>query len=398
MVTKARSLRAVEQRTAQMTCHPGGFEAVDRRIADNTFGKVLPRLRVADLVACLHRLVKAEQQRGHLEPTRLPFGAVAIDGKHVATLRWHDLCRVLALAPGEATAAQVRELLAARYPQAQLCEPAQGLPYALLRVHTVTLTSAEAAPCVHLRPIAGQTNEVGSMVPLLEELAAAYGRSGLVQVVTTDAGNTSLEAAGRVVGLGWDYFCQFKSEHGDLHKEALRVLGQRRARQADASYDDTQNGLVVTYRLFRHDLSSQGWLAWTHARQLVRVQRTTENPTTGEKTVGDRYYVSSKSPDALPPRQALSLSRAHWRCEDETHWTADAELAGDRRRLAWSRHPNGLLVVSVLRMIALAILAVARRLTRFAHTRETPSWAQVAEHFLLQLCGSILQTAAFDLP
>jgi hypothetical protein len=157
---------------------------------------------------------------------------------------------------------------------------------------------AEAAPCVHLRPIAGQTNEVGSMVPLLDELAAAYGRCRLVQVVTTDAGNTSLEAASRVVALDWDDFCQFKSEHGELHTEALRVLGQRRAHQADASYHDTQNGRVV----------------------------------------------------------------------------------------------------SVLRMIALAILAVARRLTRFAHTRETPSWAQVAEHFLIQLCGSILQTAAFDLP
>ena len=46
--------------------------------------------------------------------------------------------------------------------------------------------------------------------------------------------------------------------------------------------------------------------------------------------------------------------------------------------------------------MALAILAVARRLSRFGHTDETPSWTQVAEHFLLQLCGSILQTEAFD--
>ena len=30
-------------------------------------------------------------------------------------------------------------------------------------------------------------------------------------------------------------------------------------------------------------------------------------------------------------------------------------------------------------------------------SQETPSWAQVAEHFLLQLCGSILETEAFDI-
>ena len=47
-------------------------------------------------------------------------------------------------------------------------------------------------------------------------------------------------------------------------------------------------------------------------------------------------------------------------------------------------------------MIAIAILAMARRLSRMGYSRETPSWAQVAEHFLLQLCGSILDTEAFD--
>ncbi len=60
----------------------------------------------------------------------------------------------------------------------------------------------------------------------------------------------------------------------------------------------------------------------------------------------------------------------------------------DRRRLAWSRHPQGSLVVSALRMTALCILAVARKLSRFGYSEETPSWGQVAEHFLLQLCAS----------
>ena len=47
-------------------------------------------------------------------------------------------------------------------------------------------------------------------------------------------------------------------------------------------------------------------------------------------------------------------------------------------------------------MMALAILSVARRLSRNGYTRETPSWATVAEHFLLALCGPTLQMAAFD--
>jgi hypothetical protein len=34
-------------------------------------------------------------------------------------------------------------------------------------------------------------------------------------------------------------------------------------------------------------------------------------------------------------------------------------------------------------MMALAILATARRLSRMEYSKESPSWAQVAEHFLL---------------
>jgi predicted transposase YbfD/YdcC len=396
IVTMARSLRKLEERTVQIIHKCGHWMGLARRIADNTFGKLLPRLRIANLVACLHRLVKAEHRRGNLKPTRLPVGTVAIDGKNVATLRWHDLCRVLELEPADTSPDQVKALFAERFPEAQICVPEHGEPYALMRVHTVTLISSAAAVCVHQRPIAGHTNEIGSMPALLAELKAAYGRTGLFQLITTDAGNTSLKVADTIVAYGLDYFGQIKSGHGELHAEALRVLGQRRKQRAHATYSDQQNGQLVTYHLWRHDLSDQGWLDWRHARQLIRVQRTAQNLNTGKTTVGNRYYVSSQSPDPLGPKTALDISRAHWRCENCTHWTADAELQEDRHRLAWSRHPHGVLVVSALRMMALFILAVARLLTRMVYTHETPTWAQVAEHFVLQLCASTLRTEAFD--
>jgi hypothetical protein len=396
MVTRARSLRVAEQRSAAMAQKYEHWLGIEKRIADNTFGKVLPKLGFAAVLPCLHRLIKAEHRRGNLEPSRLTVGTVAIDGKNVGTLHWHDLCRVLSLNAQEASAAQVKERLCEEYPEAQLCIPEHGEPYALIRAHTVTLVSSEAAPCIHLRSIAGSTNEIGSMAELLDELRAIYGRSRLFRRITTDAGNTSLAAMSKIVKHGWHYFAQIKCEHKDLHAEAERLLGDRRRQRSHASRSDTQNGKVVTYHLWRYDLTEHGWLLWTHARQLLRVQRIAEDPATGKKSVGNRYYVSSETIDELPPTAALKVSRAHWRCEDETHWTADAQMQEDRRRLTWSRHPNGILVVSVLRMIAIAILAIARRLSRMGYSRETPSWAQVAEHFLLELCGSILDTKAFD--
>jgi len=397
MVTRARSLRAAEQRTAGMALKHGRFLGIESRIADNSFGKMLPRLELNALVGCLHRLVKAEHRRGNLAPCHLALGTVAIDGKNAGTVRWHDLCRIFGLEPQAASVLEVRARLAARYPEAQLCVPGHGEPYALMRMHTVTLISSAAATGVHLRPVMGSTNEIGSMVELLDELAGAYGRTRLFGRITTDSGNTSHLAMSTAIGHGWHYFAQMKSDVGDIYAEAKRLLGRRPRQRAHATYSDAQNGKAVTYYLWCYDLGEQGWLKWTHARQLMRVQRVTEDLVSGKKTVGNRYYISSEMPAALGPRVALSVSRAHWRCENETHWTADAEMREDRRRLAWSRHPNGILVVALLRMIAIAILAMARRLSRMGGSHETPSWAQVAEHFFLLLCGSTLDTKAFDL-
>lgn len=396
VVTASRSLRDVENRTGQLAAKSGASWGITGKIADNTFGKVLPRVDHGDLRDGLVRMVKAEHRRGNLRPTVLPVGTIAIDGKNVATLRWHDLCRVLKLEPEKATPEQVKALLAQRYPEVQFCRPQQGLPYALARVHTVTMTSSDAAVCLYQRPTLGHTNEIGSMPKLLAELHGAYGRTALITMVTTDAGNTSLKVAGLIVGSHWDYFLQIKSEHGDLYEEAVAALGSLAEDQAGWTDVDTQNGKVVTSHLWQHDLEGQGWLNWTHARQLVRIQRTVEDPASGEVTVGQRYYVTNKTPQELSAKACGKNSRAHWRCENETHWTADTELQEDRRKLAWSRHPKGVFIASLLRRIATNILAVARQLSRLGHSCEKPTWHQVAEHFFLVHCASILETEAFD--
>jgi len=160
MVSLARSLRMVEQRTEQMRRKLGRWMGVCGRIADNTFGKVLPRLAVEELMACLHRLVKAEHRRGNLKPTQLPWGTVAVDGKNVATIHWPDMLRILKLEPETATVKQGAKRFAKRFPLAQVVTPETGTPYALVRVHTVTLISSDAAVCVHQRPIAGRTGAV----------------------------------------------------------------------------------------------------------------------------------------------------------------------------------------------------------------------------------------------
>ena len=84
----------------------------------------------------------------------------------------------------------------------------------------MTLISSAAAPCIHQRAIPGCTNENGAMPDLIDETLRIYGRSKMVEMFTTDAGNTSLKVAKKLIKKGYAYFMQFKAEHGNLEKEA----------------------------------------------------------------------------------------------------------------------------------------------------------------------------------
>ena len=398
MVSDARGLRGAETRTEQIAAkHEGGWLGIAQRIADNTFGAVLRWLPTSDLVASLHRMAKAEHRRGNLHPVVLTVPTAAIDGKNTATLRWHDLCRLAGRDKLQASVEDIKEMFRRRFPQVQICVPSHGEPYGLIRSHTVTLVSSLAAYGLHIRNIPGQTNEIGALPETLRELHAAYGRTNIIQMLTTDAGNTSLPTHTLIVNAyNWDYFSQIKSEHGAIYSQATRALGSKSVDTADATQTQQREGRDVTYHLWRCDLTAAGWLDGSHARQLVRVQRTVKDRDTGVKTVGNRYYVCSRNIADLCAAECLLIPRRHWRCENETHWTDDAILHEDTRRLRWSRHPAGIMAAAVLRMIGTSILAVATSLSRIGNRNEKPTWHEVMEHFLITLCGSVLQTGAFD--
>ena len=144
---------------------------------------------------------------------------------------------------------------------------------------------------------------------------------------------------------------------------------------AEVSETRREKGARITHRLFRATI--RGFLEWTHARQLVRVERTVERPD-GEVTVGNRYFVTNLVTGRLDGRGWLTLVRMHWRCENEGHWTADVVWKEDARRTPWIRVPHAVYALSLLRMIALNILAVLRRMSRRGYTSRSIPWREVA--------------------
>jgi len=343
------SLREVEALTADLNPRLRRKTKITRRYSDTKLRDVILGLDPEETRAGLVRQVKAEHRRGGLEPEVLPFGLAAIDGKGHGKLDEWDHVSV------------------------QPVRPSNGPPYGLARVHRAHLVSSRACICLDQRPIPGTTNEIGSVCSFTERLIQTYKKTSIFEVLATDAGNASLEHASLIHNHDLGYVLAIKQPAGEIHTEALRQLGHLEAQHAEASVVTHEKGARVTHTVWRVTLP--GFLNWTHCRQLVRIQRIVEK--TSQVSSGDRYFVTNLSAGRLDANGWMALVRMYWRCENEGHWTADVIWKEDAKRIPWIRDPGAIYALSNLRMTALNVLAVLRRMTKREYDSRSIPWKAV---------------------
>ena len=351
----APSLRAVEALCAGLALWACRELGIRRRISDTKLRDTLLGLDQKDLVLALHRQVKAEHRRGILEPYYLPFGFAALDGKQLAMLDdWS-------------------------HEGVQEVHPDKGVPYGLARVHRAFLLSSRAQVCLHQRAVPGDTNEIGTVCDFTSELISAYAQTDLFEVLGFDAGNSSLAHATLIHQANLGYLAAIKSNCGDIHTEAIRLLSEQTAEQAEWSVKTREHGTWETRRLWR--VSIQGYLGWTHARQLIRVQRLVENER-GVVSEGNRYYATNLPAGRLKNQGWLTLIRQYWRIENNGNWTTDVVWKEDTRRTPWIRVPEAVFALSLLRMIALNVVAVLRSMSRREWDWQWVPWNEVVQALL----------------
>jgi hypothetical protein len=398
LASNARSARAVENRSVQLRPTVRADIELKKRVSDNAFGLVLPRVDWCELRRAIHRQVKAEWRRGNLDPCRFDKSTVAIDGKHLATLpekRLRALITQRTELDGQALSAdELRRVMRTQMPYVQLQESDQGPLVGLISAHRATLISAGAAVTVDQWPIQGKTNEWGTIEMTLGALFSAYGRTNIVERVTLDSGNATPEVAEQLIERSVDYFMAVKTPQGKLHKHVVDRLGVLGGNKAEYRSVVEERGKMICYSVWREQLDDERGFAG--AQQVFRIERVVADDE--QAAVGNRYFVSSEQADELDAQAALKLARAHWRCENEGHWTADAVFDEDARRTPWTTHPDGVLVVGLLRALAINILAVLRALSRIKRGNKwaTPTWKTVIEQALLVLCEPLLDMEAFN--
>lgn len=348
------TLRAVEGMSEDMGSF--GRRYVRRRVPDTTLWDFVAGLRPKDLRAQHIEQVKGSWRNKELRPVGLPCGVVGIDGKGLGSLE-HD-------AQGTA----------------QKTHNGQEYEYYLARSLRACLTSAEGRPCLDQMPIGAKTNEMGDFGRFFRRLLKGYGRNNdLFEIVTTDAGLTSLANATLIHKADKAYVMALKGPQQELLAEAKRLLGSRRKPEVETPRERYQ-GRWVTRRLFR-TAEMAGFHGWEHLRQVWRVEQITQYDD-GKVEREQRYFLTSLPWGRLTAEQCLLVIRGHWRIESECFEALDLQWAEDS--VPWCSKGIAIEVLSWLRLMAYNLLQLARR----RHLRrklpdgkleEAPAWRRIFE-------------------
>lgn len=333
-LTNRSSLRNVETMTEI---------GAPQRVPDSTLYDLVGKFEdrdVASLRTQLHAQIKSDWRSKSLESIGLPCAVAAIDNKTL----WSG-------APE-----------AAKDPEVQLVHPKDRPAYATLRAVRTVLISAASKPAIDQVVIPARTNESGIFPEVLTVLESNYGT--IIEVYSMDAGFCSEANARRVAEAEKGYIFGLKGNQPELLREAERLLSSQRVPEISTEWEPYQ-GDLIRYHLYRTG-EMEGYLDWSHLKQVWRVEKETLPGQTGERELENHYYVTNLHWGRFNPRQILLAVRSHWGIENHCNWTMD--VIWDEDTKVWCGQGLGIRVLGLLRLMAYNLLSHLRR--RYLRRRE----------------------------
>lgn len=322
-------------------------KALGLRVPDSTLAYLVTRLDPSPFRGVLHRQIRTMHRSRSLRPVGLPFGIATVDGKTT----WTGSHR------GDTT-----------------CQK-QGDRWHL-RVMRFVLSSAASRPCIEQFFIPPETNEMGYFKTAWAALLRTYGRLGLFEALTADAGYASKDNAILVDEAGKGYIFRINEFQPTLLAEMQRVLRPRAGQPEAVSPWERVGGREVQRRLVRTD-ALVTFDGWPHLRQAWLVQTVVKHEDRREEVVMGRYFATNLVWKALSPSQILLAVRAHWRIENDCNWVMDviggedtASWTNNRKAVA-THHP--LQVQAWLHVLAYNVLGWLKRVRLRSH----PSWPEL---------------------
>jgi len=274
--------------------------------SDDTFRRVIARIKPTQFEACLRRWIETVVENSHGE-------LINIDGK---TLRGsydrHD----------ERAA-----------------------------IHMVHAWAGANRLLLAQRKVSDKSNEITAIPELLDVLDLSGS------LVTIDAMGTQRKIARQIVEQGGDYVLALKSNQGLLYEDVRTYFDEAQAHDFQGIvhdyYKETDGGhgrIEVRQCWCSDDVA---WLPhrakWKGLRSIVLVEaRRIE----GEKeSLQRRFYIASVAAQAQRLAEAV---RGHWGIENRLHWVLDMTFGEDASRI---RRGDGAENFGLLRRVALNLLS-----------------------------------------
>lgn len=350
LTSNQATLRDVEEMTNGLGSWARSL--IPARISDTTLDTESRRLEHDYLHSKLVLQVRDYQRSKMLAPVGLPCGVVTVDGKNLATLD-HDAD----------SAGHARSSGNSKWHKSKKEEKQGGTEYYLMPALRAVLTSAEAKPCIYQRPLPAGTGEATSLIPTVDGLHEAYGRSGMFGVIDGDAGLTSLANADHINELGYGYIFGLKGNQSELYAEATALLlpmTDKQNPEAETPWE-RRNGKRIRRRLWRTNEmvgfeNSVG--KWDHLRQTWLVRQETED-SEGNVEIEDRFFVTSLLWNHFKPQQILLAVRNHWGVENDAFNSLDLQWREDSS--PWCTKGSSVLTLGVLRIMGYNTAQILRR-------------------------------------
>ena len=213
-----------------------------------------------------------------------------------------------------------------------------------------------------------RTNEIGTVIPLLETVPDIAGRT-----VTADALLTQRALASYLLGRGADYLFTVKGNQPNLLSDIRLLLDEnisRRTPDFAVESPKPEHGRRERRSVW---VSSElnDYVRFPDVGQVFAVRRETVEVKSGKRRCEIAYGVTSLTSEVASPQRLLALNRGHWTIEVNHHvrdklFDEDACLA----RTGFAPENNALCT-----NIAIALII---------HKTDFDSVASATRHFALQ--------------
>ena len=207
------------------------------------------------------------------------------------------------------------------------------------------------------------TEEKSNEITAIPELIKTLELKGCI--VTIDAMGCQTKIAKEIVEAEADYFLAVKKNQKNLY-ESVKWLFRYAKEEQDLAlgFEDfeAKHGRYDTRRCWV--LAYDGALDktnWKELRQVIKVERKSENPHTGKTSKDTRYYISSL--ETCSPERGLYISRKHWSIENQLHWRLDVTFKEDANRTRTGHAAQNLALVRRIALITLKNVNPSKKLS-----------------------------------